>query len=269
MAFNQQYNTDNVLLRSVIVGLLDLLNTRLQINQVVDNVTTVIPVPFFYQKYGSERFLQDFFINFMKHPEESCNGPQIIEGGIEPVPRGILSLSGISVNSASLTSKFVRGTYNKEIDGEVKAFSSMLNIIPLALTFDVQIISNTLIESMKITQEAIGAFYKAAKFNVDYNGFMVPCQAGFSEDYQTEKQLQFTYGDGEDKIIVRFTIEIETYLPVPDSTTERWRGNVMDNGIGNNITVYSNGIVSADFNIETKGANLDDIISNDTNGNPL
>ena len=86
---------------------------------------------------------------------------------------------------------------------------------------------------------------------------------------KTEKQLQFTYGDGEDKIIVRFTIEIETYLPVPDSTTERWRGNVMDNGIGNNITVYSNGIVSADFNIETKGANLDDIISNDTNGNPL
>jgi len=246
-----------------------LFNKRLQIEQIDNNESKIIPIPFFYQRYGSERFMQDFFMNFMKHPEESCSGPQILEGGIDPVPRGVLSLSGLSVNAGSLTSKFVRGTYNKEVEGEVKAFNSMLNNIPLSLTFDAQIISNGLLESMKITQAAIGAFYKAAKFNVDYNGFMVPCQAGFSEDFQTEKQLQFTYGDGEDKITMRFTIEVETYLPVPDITSERWRGNVMDRGIGNNITLYPDGGVTADLSVEVRGTQPDSEDSKDPNGNPL
>jgi hypothetical protein len=274
MAFNQQYNTDNVFLRSVIVGLLDLLNKRMQIMQVKEDTEEAVPVPFFYARYGSERFLQDFFMYYMKHPELSCDVPQIVEGGVEPVPRGSLSATGMSVNAAALTSKFVRGTYNKEVNGEVIAHSSMLNMIPLTINFDVQIIGNNLLESMKIVQAAIGSFYKAAKFNVEYRGFMVACQVGFSEEYRTEKQLQFSYGDGEDRVTVSFSMEVETYMPVPDQTTERWRGNVMDGGIGNNLTLNQDGTLSADFDVQVRGTDPrfpkpDDPDARDTNGNPL
>jgi len=217
MSFNQAYNTDNVFIRSVIIGLLDFLNTRVQIEQVMLDTPEKITVPFFYAKFGQERFLQDFYLKY----KEQCDGPVYVEGGAEPVPRGILSMTGLSVNSSALTSKNIRGTYNKEIDGQVKAFSSYLNIIPMSLLFDVEIICNTLLESLKITQSVLGSMYKATKFNVDYNGFMCPVQVGLSEDYSTQKQVQYTYGDGMDKILIRFSMEAETYLPVPDITQER------------------------------------------------
>jgi len=249
MAFNQQYNTDDILVRSVIVGLLDLLNKRFQIRQVMDTESEIIPVPFFYQRFGSERFMQDFFMKY----HEGCEGPITTEGGSEPVPRGIIALTSLAVNQTALTSKFVRGTYNKEINGEIKAFSSMLNVIPLNMVFDASVLCNTLVESLKITQAAIGSFYKAAKFNVNYSGFMVPCQAGFSQDYQIEKQIQYTYGDGEDKITMKFSIEVETYLPVPDDTSERWRGNIMDNGIGNEVTEHADGSLTAAVDVQVQG----------------
>lgn len=270
MAFNQAYNTDDIFLRSVIIGLLDLLNTRIQIKQVMVDTPALITVPFFYATYGQERFLQDFYMKY----RELCDGPVYVEGGAEPVPRGILTLTAVSVNAAALTSKFVRGTYNKEVGGEVKAFSSYLNNIPLILNFDVEIVCNTLAESMKITQSAIGAFYKAAKFNVDYNGFMCPCQVGFSEEFSTEKQIQFTYGDGADLIKLRFTIEGETYLPVPDQTQERWRGNIMES-IGNIIVEHTDGTISTKLDVDVRGLDprwpnsKHKIYNRDPNGNVI
>jgi hypothetical protein len=271
MAFNQAYNTDDVLLRSVIIGLLDLLNSRVQITQTMTDTPELITVPFFYAQFGQERFLQDFYLKY----KDNCAGPGYVEGGAWPVPRGILTLTSVSVNSASLTSKFVRGTYNKEVDGEVQAYSSYLNYIPLALSFDVEIICNTLLESFKISQSAIGSMYKAAKFNVDYGGFMCPVQVGFSEDYSTEKQLQYTYGDGQDKITLRFTVEGEVYLPIPDPVQERWRGNVMDNGIGNTIVKHDDGTTSTTFDVDVQGTDPrfpvspNKIYNRDPNGNVI
>ena len=247
--WNAQWNTDDVLLRSVIIGLLDLLNTRVQIKQVLTDTPALISVPFFYAQFGQERFLQDFYMQY----QDRCDGPAYTEGGAMPVPRGIVSLTAVSVNAASLTSKFVRGTYNKEVNGQVQAFSSYINNIPLTLNFDVEIICNTLLEAFKITQAALGSLYKAAKFNVDYAGFMCACQVGFSEDFSTEKQLQFTYGDAEDRVTIRFTVEGEVYLPVPDMVEERWRGNVMDGGIGNVIVKHDDGTTTAEFGVTVQG----------------
>lgn len=255
--------------RSIIIGLLDLLNNKLQINQVIDKTSASIPVPFFYGRFGQERFLQDFFFKY----QEGCDGPVYVEGGAEPVPRGSITMSSLSVNPAALTSKFTRGTYNKEVNGQVQAFNSMLNVIPITIQFNAEVICNTLLESLKISQAVIGTFYKAEKFEVDYAGFMVPCQAGFSEDFQTQKQLEYTYGNGEDKIITSFTIETECYMPVPDITTERWRGNVM-NSIGNIVSQDSKGNYSAEFLPEVPGYDprfkLPNIQNNvDSVGNPV
>lgn len=241
MPFNDRYNTDDVLLRAVSIGLLDFLNKKLHIQQVVaDDDVRDIPVPFYYYMYGSERFMQDFYLNY----QPNCDGPGFVEGNVDPVPRGVVNLTTIGINTAALTNKFNRGTYNKEVDGVVKAYSAYLNVVPLTLTYDVEILSNTIVEAFKIIQETIATFYKAATFAVDYKGMRIPVQIGFSQDFTVEKPIAFTYGD-DNKIEVKFSIEMEAYQPILDATTEMFRGTTMHHGIGNEI--YSVSGVSGTF----------------------
>jgi hypothetical protein len=268
LPFNDKYNTDDVLLRCIAIGLLDFLNKKVYITQVVsDEDVRQIPVPFFYAMYGSERFLQDFYINY----QSNCDGPTFTEGNTDPVPRGVINLTAMTINTAALTNKFNRGTYNKEVDGSIQAFSAFLNVIPLTLTYDVEILSNTLVEAYKIIQETIATFYKAATFAVDYKGMRIPLQVGFSQDYAIEKPITFTYGDDTSKAIsIKFTLEMEAYQPVLDATTEMFRGKTMHHGIGNEMFSYS-GVsgVFAKLSVDVDPQMTDIKNETDANGNPV
>ena len=51
MAFQHKHNTDNVFSRAVIVGLINLLNNKIQYTNVLgDNETDVISVPWFFNQ---------------------------------------------------------------------------------------------------------------------------------------------------------------------------------------------------------------------------
>lgn len=233
MAFNETYNFDDVFVRNIIVGVLDFLNRKVQYRQTSDSGTNLLSVPYFFEMGSDERFFQDFYINY----GHDCDGPVYAEGNYEPVPRGILSLSSISINSAALTNKFVRGTYNKTVKTdsggtEIKAYSAFLSVVPISMTFGIKVICNTTLESMKIIQETISTFYRAGKFQVDFNGFRVESQIGFSNEYGVDKPVEISYPEPR-RIEINYTIEVESYLPIPDGPSERFRGNVMDHGIGN------------------------------------
>ncbi|HPI82155.1 MAG TPA: hypothetical protein PK122_02915, partial [Candidatus Paceibacterota bacterium] len=62
MALYQKYNNEDILIRAVIAGLLDVLNNHIEYKQVWanDDVET-IKVPWLYNQSGDERFMQDFY----------------------------------------------------------------------------------------------------------------------------------------------------------------------------------------------------------------
>ena len=275
MAFNEKWNTDDVLLRSVIIGTLNLLNRQVVYQQAVsEDEVRDQTVPFFYTMAQDERFMQDFYMLY----GQECDVPKYAEGNYDPVPRGIINISSMSINSAALTNKFVRGTFNKEVEGTVKAYSAFMNSIPLKVNFDVEIYCATLLESFKIIQSLIDTFYKVATFAVDFKGLRVPCQLGFSEDYSIERPLSFSFSDNK-QMIMRFNLEMETYQPVFDTASERFRGNVMSNGIGNTllstsgVSGYSGTVYFTEFNVEvdpsmTKNEEEPPDSDLDINGNP-
>lgn len=243
MAFNTNFNKDNVLYRNITVGLLDLLNRKIQIPQQIDNDTvTYVAIPFLYNNSGDSRFLQDFFIPL----KDDCdNTYPFAEGNSDPIPRGVITFSNMIINSSALTNRFVRGTYNKEVKEDektvIKAYSAYLNSIPLTITFECQIIVDSLLDSFKIIQELIATFYKVQQFSVDYRGVRVQNRVGFPEEYGIEKTIDFSYQE-EGRIFVKFSLELESYQPVFDGNylgggiSDRFRGNVMDHGIGNVVT---------------------------------
>lgn len=249
MAFNHKYNTDDVIIRAAIVGLVKTLNNRISYyNTWADDDKRLVRVPFFYSMAGDESILQESFTNW-----NDCY-PDFIEGNTDPIPRGTLTLQGTSVLSGNLTSRYVRGYYTKEVDGELKSYNSYINSIPIQLNLNAEIMCDTDIESFKIVQSCIEVLYRTLVYNVNFEGFMVPTQAGFPESYNSEKQFEFTYG-ATDRNKVIFDVEVQTYLPIPDPTQEYFGGNKMTGGI--RVSFDAEGGTSA-YNEDTSE---DDIIT--------
>ena len=217
--FSHKYNTDDVLIRACIVGIVNQLNNKINYTNVwADHQNETVKVPFFYAMSGDERFLQDYFSNW-----SDC-APDFVEGNTDPIPRGAIYLVGASVLAANLTSRFVRGYYTKEQEGELKKFNSLINSIPIQMNFNAEILVDTSIESFKIIESIISVFYRTLVFNVNYKGFRVPTQVGFPDNYSIDKQFQFTYGETE-RIKITFDLELQTYLPLVDDTSEFFAGN--------------------------------------------
>jgi hypothetical protein len=218
MAFNHKYNTDDSIIRANIVGLVNEMNNRIFFENVwQDNKKQVVRVPFFYAMSGDERFLQDYFSNWSE-----C-APDFIEGNTDPIPRGTLFLSGYSVLAGNLTSRYVRGYYTKEVDGQLKRFNSYINSIPIQLNFTGEILVDTSIDSFKIVQAITAYLYRTQTYSVNFKGFRVPTNVGFPDSYNIGKQFEFTYGNTE-RIKVTFDVEVQSYLPVVDDQNEFFGG---------------------------------------------
>ena len=221
-SFLHKFNTDNVHSRAVIVGLLNLLNSKVYIENILgDESIDSIEVPFYYNMGGDERFLQDYYLHW-----NECMTPRMADGNYDVIPRGIVTLSSNNVNTAAMTHRFVRGTYVKEVDGKMQQYNAFLNSIPLTMSFEVKIETDSYLDAFKVQQSILETFYKVQVYSVQFKGFRVPCQVGFPEDYSLEKTFEFTY-QSETKVFVNFSLTVETYFPVPDRTTERLNSNRM------------------------------------------
>ena len=225
----EKFNTDEVFLRGLIVGMLRALNEKLTYAQVNDQQQVLeVYVPFFYSMSGDESFLQDFFLQY-----EDCDGnPVFAEGNYDVIPRGIVNLTGVQIDTSALTSGFVRATYNQEdTKGQMRAFSSYMKSIPLTGSFSVVIKVDTLLDAFKLFQSTINTFYKVLHFSFEHEGMKIPVQVGFPESYDNDKQQEFTYQSVQKRIQFSFNLQLETYYPQKDLSTERFRGNLMQAGI--------------------------------------
>ena len=126
-AYNQEFNKDNTILRYIIVALLAELKDKVYYyNQIDEDTLKKIEVPFFYSISGNERFLLD---NFMFDAEKA--GKAI--GDYEVVPRGILQMNSMAIDSGAQTNKFTRAEFVREWNGILKTFSLMTNFLPVTM----------------------------------------------------------------------------------------------------------------------------------------
>lgn len=242
MSLIEKYNTDEVFLRSMLLGLVKNLSDKItyyQVDQQQNNIEVFIP--FFYSMAGDESFLQDNFLSVY-----DCEGnAKFAEGNYDVVPRGIVKLESSSIDTSSLTNKYVRGSYYMEdIYGQMKTMSSYLNPIPINCTLSVEIKIDTYLDSFKIFESVIGTFYKVFAYYFEYSGMKVPVQVGLPENYENTKQFEFTYLNTQ-PILLKFPLTIETYYPQKDLSTERFRGNLMQKGIRTDVKIKTGTVNSS------------------------
>jgi hypothetical protein len=206
-AYNQEFNKDNTILRYMIVALLAELKDKVYYyNQIDEDTLKKIPVPFFYSITGDGRFLMD---NFLYDAESK--GKAI--GDYETVPRGIIQLTGISIDSGNQTNKFARGEFVSEWEGILKTFSLDTNFLPLNLSFDCTVVCSSNLEMLKVTETLMSKLYKNNLFQVDLGMMRVQANFAVPEDYTQNRLFEFQLNDKKEWSVT-FPVEVASFMPV-------------------------------------------------------
>ena len=251
-AYNQEFNKDNTILRYIIVALLAELKDKVYYyNQIDEYTLKKIPVPFFYSITGDGRFLMD---NFLYDAE--AKGKAI--GDYESVPRGIIQLTGISIDSGNQTNKFARSEFVQEWDGVLKTFSLETNFLPLNMSFDCTVVCSSNLEMLKVTESLMSKIYKNTLFQVDLGMMRVAATFAVPEDYSQNRLFEFQLNDKKEWSVT-FPIEVSSFMPVFEGgilipevslmTREAIKSNPTAQGVGmlrsgvdNELGIYFGGI---------------------------
>lgn len=210
--YDLHFNKDLSFFRQLILGVLSRLNGMSWINQVGNKIEEqkTIPVPFYMSTVGSERYLNDNFLNTIDFDPEYLKA----ETFYNQIPRGIVELSGINVDSQSITNKYVRTEHViQELDGTLNTYNSETFFIPLIVSFDVSVYVDSILDQLKATELIFKAFYKALPFNFEYNYVMVPAYLTFPDEIQRESTVEYSFEDKKE-FKITFSIEARCNMPV-------------------------------------------------------
>lgn len=206
-AYNQEFNRDSNVLRYVIVATLaELRNKVFYYNRIDADTLQKINVPFYSSITGNERFLMDNFVYDAIADDKAI-------GDYEVVPRGILQLSSLGIDSGSSTNKFVRGEFVKEICGSLRTFSLETNFLPLNMTFGITVVCSNNLEMLKVTESILSKLYKTTTYSVDLGMFRIQASMAVPEDYSQDKLFEFGLNDKKE-FNVTFDLEVKTFMPV-------------------------------------------------------
>lgn len=228
MALQNKYNNEELLIRAIIAGVLNVLNNKLTYKQTWSNDDIEeVQVPFWYNFSGDERFMQDFYTHF-----GHCLPPKPVDGNFDKNPRGVVTYTGSQIDTARITSRYIQGNFLKEVDGQLQTYHSFLYSIPLNVNFDVEMWLDSQVTQLKLEQAIREVFYKTATFYVYFRGMRCGCTVGFPEDITLEKNIQYSFETNNSTVPkLKFSLQVEAYQPVFDPTTEVNANSVMT-GIG-------------------------------------
>ena len=231
--YNVKFNKDDSVIRHVIIGLLADLNNKVYFYRQLDNDTRVeVDVPFYYAIAGDEDFLKDNFL-FLTKDGLRCEPDDVkADGNYDRVPRGVVNFESMSIDSAKLVNKRIRGTYTKMDDnGAMQGYTAEFEMIPINISVNVEIITSSQLDNFKVVERIIKRLYKSNQYNIEvgdlYEGsYKLPSYYAMPEDYATERPVEFSF-DSNEGYKVTFSLEINSFIPSFEWDTEMHVGNRM------------------------------------------
>ena len=156
-SYNLKYNSDDSVVRHTIIGLLADLNNKVYFYRQLDaNTRKAIDVPFYYSISGDDQFLRDNFLFSTPSGPDCHPDAGFADGNYDVVPRGVVQLSGMSIDSGSLVNKRNIGTYTKmNEEGAMEGYTAEFEMIPITLSLNLEILVSSTLDSFKITERII------------------------------------------------------------------------------------------------------------------
>lgn len=229
MVYDLHSNTDNVILRDLLVGALSSMHKEVfwenDINGTGQDKQRV-DVLFFHSITGDERWLKDMAMNDMSYDKDGC----LAETAYMKTPYGIVKPGDFSIIESEITNKTVRTEYLKEeADGSLNTYSSDVFIVPFTMSLEIEIYVDSNLDQYKALQAVVNAFFKNIPFSVDTsNNIRIPAVLENPGDYNKERNIEFGF-DEEKKWSLTFTTQLKSYMPIFIKGTEIFAGKRMGN----------------------------------------
>lgn len=138
------------------------------------------------------------------------------------MPRCVVELGDITVDTAELSSPFSRGFYERisSIDGKMKEFSAEVRRTPIELTIDCKYVLSTFNESIILVQELIEKLLFQKYFYIIYLGQKIEC----SIEFPNSNKIEFNKIDMASVEVNQKTINIQLKVcsscPILNDKTE-------------------------------------------------
>jgi hypothetical protein len=188
-----------------------------------------IEIPFYFSTTGSERYLQDNFLNNIDFDPENLQA----ETFYNKIPRGIVNFEGFSIETQAIVNKYVRIQHLiQEDDGTLNTYNSETFIVPIIMDLNIEIYVDTILDQLKCSEAIIKTFYKAKPYQVDIAYTRIPCLITFPDEITTERAVDFSFEDKKE-FKVSLPLQIKSHIPVFKEGTTIFEGNRIDALISN------------------------------------
>lgn len=202
---NEQYNYDDNFFRMVGASLVKTLHTSLTwINYFHDKKIRVV-VPFYLSLPGSEKFLLDAFVDDIVDARIELNTDQI--------PRGVVTFNSFSSDISQFANPNEYILNKRQVNGEMKAFLQKTKAVPVKINYDIDIVLNTEIDTLKCSEKLLNTLFNYMYFNLDYYGLKIDAVFNLPDDKEIEIQREVNL-DSDTKKHIKFQLSVETYYPI-------------------------------------------------------
>jgi hypothetical protein len=233
--YDLHFNKDDVTIRNIVIGLLATLHDSIgwynQIGTRIDQ-RRKINVPFYFSTTGTERYLQDNFLNNIDFDPENLKA----EAFYNSIPRGIIDLTGITIEAQNIVNKYVRMNHQvQEQDGTINTYNTETFWVPILLSIDAKIYTDSILDQLKCTESIITAFFKSRAYQVDVGYTRIPCLIVFPDDFTNEKTVEFSFSDKKE-FVTTFSLQVKSHIPIFKPDTTIFAGNTMQ-GFQTNVYI--------------------------------
>jgi hypothetical protein len=231
MSFGKIYNKDNVTERLLILGVLGVLHKKISFGMIRNGQVESFDIPFFYAMGGDERFMYDQFLT------PTFDNKELAELNYDKVPRGVIHLTGTTIQDQFKVNPHVFASYIKEdAEGEIKRYFARYQPIPISMTFECVIKVGPTLDLFKISEQIKRLLYKGNLFYVQAERIPIPAILDIPEDITKNKEVEFGYSDAKN-ISLSFTFGVFSWIPDWDENSEIFAGKRMQAGMTSNITL--------------------------------
>ena len=232
-SYNLKYNSDDSVVRHLIIGLLADLNNKIYFYRQLDNNTRVsVDVPFYYSISGDDQFLRDNFLFSTPTGPDCFPDAGFADGNYDQIPRGLVNLTGMSIDSGKLVNKRNMGSYTKmNQEGAMEGYSAEFEMIPITLSVDIDILVSSTLDALKVIEAIIKKLYKSNYYNVEVGHlneatYRLTSYYAVPDDYNVERPIDFSF-EKKEEYKISLPIEINSFIPAFEWDTERHSGNRM------------------------------------------
>lgn len=212
-------NYDNIFLRCAIVGFLGFMRNRFTwYNESEEQGKYEVKLPIHYSLTGDHRYIVDAFLDDMPDTRVNMN--------TDSIPRGVVTLTNWAVKPDEFTNPNIWLNVKKEIDDELVQVAAQVKSVPVKLTFQLDVITNSEIDVFKAWQIYMEGLWMYKYFTFDYRRFPINAVFNFVGDMDNPIAREYNFGTSKELIKSTYNFEVNTFFPIFDENNEQYANNV-------------------------------------------